>query len=184
MGGQVDLLFLADDTEARQRLLPKGYTLRSLASNELVVIAPKGTQPGKPGFEQTVLNATELAVADPKTAPLGSYTEQALRELSLKAKLVPLQDAQAVLSTVALGHAAMGIVYRSDALAEPAVSVICTVPSKRHKPVRYVAVLPPTPTAGAQQLVDSLVGGQGREVMARHGFLPALPDPHDTSAGQ
>jgi molybdate transport system substrate-binding protein len=172
LGAPTDLLLLADEGEARQKLLPRGYTLRLLASNRLVLVAPRAfPQSPRFGFEEAVAQAGELAVADPATAPLGSYTEQALEGLAA-VKKVPLRDARAVLSAVALGHARAGIVYASDALGEPAVRVISEVPVQRHQPVRYVAVLPPRPDPSARKLVDSLLRGQGRQVLVSHGFLP------------
>jgi ABC-type molybdate transport system substrate-binding protein len=100
------------------------------------------------------------------------YTAESLTGLTLKAKLVPLQDATAVLSMVALGHADFGIVYRSDAKDDPQVQQVCAVPRERHRPVVYVAVLPPNPPAESQRLVDSLLQGKGREILTRHGLLP------------
>lgn len=173
LGATADLLLLADDSQAKAALVPKGYTLRSLASNGLVVIAPKSASiPAGLAFEQALAGASQLAVADPQTAPLGSYTSESLKGLALKAKLVPLQDATAVLSMVALGHSDFGIVYRSDAKDEPQVQQVCAVPIERHRPVVYVAVLPPNPPAESQRLVDSLLQGKGREILARHGLLP------------
>lgn len=177
LGARADLLLLADDTLAREELVPKGYSLEALASNELVVIALSGqrslSQDG--GLERLLNSAPQLAIADPKTAPLGGYTEEALRTYQLTVKRVPLQDAQAVLSSVALGHAALGIVYRSDALAEKDVQVLASIPQEQHRPVLYVAALPPKASPQSRALVDSLRSGVGKNVLAEHGFLPPPP---------
>ena len=172
LGAPTDLLLLADSSEARAKLAPKGYRITELASNRLVVIGPRSERPRGDSFEQLMTGAHELAVADPATAPLGSYTDESLGGLTLTAKKVPLRDAKAVVSAVALGHSTLGIVYQSDAQAEPAVQVVCAVPGERHRAVRYVAVLPPDPSPSAQRLVQSLLSGRGREILAEQGFLP------------
>lgn len=172
-GATADLLLLADDREARKTLEPKGYKVMALASNQLVVIAPAASKVEQGSFEAVLAGAQEIAVADPATAPLGGYTQEALKGLSLSAKLIPLKDAEAVLSAVALSHAGLGIVYRSDALAESEVRVIADVPANRHRPVLYVAVLPPNAPTDSQRLVDSLLSGKGKAVLSQRGFLPA-----------
>ena len=171
-GAKADVLLLADDREARKTLEPRGYKVMALASNQLVVIAPAPAKIEKESFAEALQGTRELAVADPATAPLGGYTQEALQGLSLSAKLIPLKDAEAVLSAVALSHAGLGIVYRSDAMAEPGVRVIADVPTNRHRPVLYVAVLPSTPSPDSQRLVDSLLSGKGKDVLRQRGFLP------------
>lgn len=170
-GAPADLLLLADDREARRSLEPRGYQIVPLASNRLVVITPASSNLETGPLQASLRRAKELAVADPATAPLGSYTEEALRGLSMSAQVIPLKDAEAVLSAVALSHAGVGIVYRSDALLEPEVRVVCEVPSERHRPILYVAVVPPRAPARSRQLVESLLSGPGREELERRGFL-------------
>lgn len=175
-GAEVDLLLLADDKLAKEELLPQGYHLTPLASNELVVIAPQGSE-GETGEASDILERVDtLAVADAKTAPLGGYTEEALASWKVTAKKVPLQDAGAVVSAVALSHAPLGIVYRSDALAEPKVQIVASIPRERHNPVRYVAVFRDDAPAEVKRLVDSLLSGRGRELMDKAGFLPPVTE--------
>ncbi len=174
MGAHADLLLLADAELAQSELQPKGYRLLPLASNELVLVAPTSSSTAPGEFHALLAAAKELAVADPKTAPLGGYTEEALQGLSLKARLLPLQDAQAVLSSVALGHAALGVVYRSDARNEKGVKIVAAIPPDRHRPVLYVAALPKENRPEASRLVDSLVKGKGRELLDQRGFLPPV----------
>ena len=173
LGAEADLLLLADDTLAKQQLEPQGYRVVALASNELVVVVPEASPLQKDENVEKLLHQVErYAVAEAKTAPLGGYTEEALTGWTTPAKPVPLQDAGAVLSAVALGHVPLGIVYRSDAQAETKVRIVATIPQERHRPVRYVAALPPGASAQAQQLVESLVSGRGRTEMQKAGFLP------------
>jgi molybdate transport system substrate-binding protein len=173
LGAKTDLLLLADDKLAREALLPRGYSVQPIAGNQLVVIAASHAGGRVDDFRQALAGSSPLAVADPLTAPLGSYTLEALQGLSLTRTLLPLQDAQAVLSAVSLGHAPSGIVYRSDAASDPRVTLVATLPSNRHRPIVYVAALPPQASPSARRLVDSLRAGQGRDLLSQHGFLPA-----------
>ena len=170
-GATADLLLLADDREARKTLEPRGYRVLPLASNRLVVIAPVASALASGSFEPILRDAEELAVADASTAPLGSYTAEALQSLKLSAKVIPLKDSESVLSSVVLSHAGLGIVYRSDAQAEPEVKVVADVPADRHRPVLYVAVLPPSAPAESRRLVDSLLSGKGKAELSQRGFL-------------
>lgn len=173
LGAKADLLLLADDSLAKEQLVPKGYRLVPLASNELVMIVPESSLVKPTENPQDLLKQAEsMAVAEAKTAPLGGYTEEALTGWKFSGKAVPLQDAGAVVSAVALGHAPLGIVYRSDALAEKKVRIVAAIPSERHHPVRYVAAFPPEASAQAEQLVTSLLSGQGQALMKKAGFLP------------
>jgi molybdate transport system substrate-binding protein len=180
MGAPVDLLLLAGDKMARESLVPNGYRLEPLASNQLVVIVAKDRteRPGRP-LDELLAQGGTMAVADPDTAPLGSYTEEALSGLRLGCLLVPLQDAEAVLSAVALGHADRGVVYRSDALRSAQVKAICSLPPQRHRPILYVAALPPRARAQSGRLVASLLHGKGRLILEEQGFTVPL----DSSEG-
>lgn len=180
LGAQADLLLLADDTLAREELQPKGYELETLASNELVIVAPSGKAlPTLATAEPEALlaAASQLAVADPKTAPLGGYTEQALKQYQFKAKRVPLQDAQAVLTSVALGHVDLGVVYRSDTLAEKNVQVLAAIPARLHRQIRYIAAIAPDASPQSLAFVESLKSGVGKELLRAHGFLPPPNSP-------
>ena len=173
LGAKADLLLLADDSLAKELLVPKGYRLTSLASNQLVLIVPENSPLKSSEKAEVLLNQVgTFAMAESKTAPLGSYTQEALSGWKFSAKPVPLQDAGAVVSAVALSHAPLGIVYRSDAIAEKKVKIVATVPLERHRPVRYVAALPPDASTEAKQLVDSLISGKGQALMTKAGFLP------------
>ncbi len=188
LGAQVDLLLLADDKLARKLLVPKGFELQELVTNRLVLIAPAESQltlaaspPAEPLDWRKILRQNgkrALAVADPATAPLGNYTREALRSVGGTPETIPLQDASAVLSAVALGHASLGIVYRTDAIAEPRrVKILANIPSEIHGKIGYIAVLPGDPSAAALTLLDSLQTGKGRDILTSRGFLPASNPP-------
>lgn len=178
LGAEADLLLLADDLLAKAELVPRGYKLYPIASNALVVIASasskvaEATPEDNASLERLLNGAKQLAIADAKTAPLGAYTSQALEGLELSRPTVPLQDARAVLSSVALGHAELGIVYRSDALSEGTVRTVASFGTERHRPILYIAALGPQADARSRAFIDALQTEPGRELLERAGFLP------------
>lgn len=69
-----------------------------------------------------------VAIADPRTAPLGDYSRAALVARGLYDALLPRMvfapHAAAVIAWVERGDAGAGIVYRTDALAAPGLTAI------------------------------------------------------------
>ena len=72
---------------------------------------------------------------------------------------------------VARGEASLGVVYASDALAEPAVRVVATFPAGSHPPIVYpVAALAAAP-APARDFVRWLSSPAARAIFERRGFV-------------
>ena len=64
---------------------------------------------------------------------------------------------RAALNFVARGEAPLGIVYRSDAVSEPAVRVVATFPAGTHAPIVYpAAVVAGHDSPAARALLDAL----------------------------
>ncbi len=57
------------------------------------------------------------------------------------AHLAPAENVRVALAYVARGEAPLGIVYRTDALIEPAVRIVATFPDSSHTPIVYPAAL-------------------------------------------
>ena len=101
----------------------------NLLGNRLVLIAPE-TEPvaltdraGVRAGGRAWANG-RLAIADPAAVPAGKYAQAALTSLgvwaSVAAKLAPAENVRAALLLVSRGEAPLGIVYRTDAVADPA----------------------------------------------------------------
>ncbi|MCC2113738.1 MAG: molybdate ABC transporter substrate-binding protein [Hyphomicrobiales bacterium] len=116
-----------------------------IASNALVLVGPAGA--GKIELTAAALSARlgedRLAIADPDHVPAGIYGKAALDKLGLwpaiADRLAPAQNVRVALAFVARGEAPLGIVYASDAAAEPAVTIVARIPADSHPPIRYVA---------------------------------------------
>ena len=175
-------LFVSANPKWMQHLVDIGLVhtdqVSVLMSNSLVLIAPPGAAPLGPGDIAARLDGEVFAMADPDTAPVGAYGKAALDQLGLWAdiapRLVPMRNTLATVAAVARGEAALGLVYASDAAGQP-VTVVWDVPPDSHPPIRYL-IAPVTQgedAAGADALLAYLLG-EGRGVLAQHGFLTGL----------
>ena len=180
-GAPADVFLSADqrwmDALLAKRLLEPS-SVRVLARNRLVLIAPAGG--GLPAQPLAMLGAAlgegRLAVADPAHVPAGRYAEAALRGLGLwaevESRLLPAADVRAALALVARGEARLGVVYRTDALAEPRTVIAAEFPPSSHPPIVYPAALTPHAGPAGRAFLEFLAGAAGRAAFARFGFPP------------
>ena len=113
-------------------------------------------------------------MADPAHVPAGQYARAALGVLGawpqVAAKLAPAENVRAALALVAREEAPLGIVYRTDALAEPRVRVVDTFPPGTHAPIVYPLALLRGAGDDARAFAAFAASSQAREIWARHGF--------------
>ncbi len=119
-----------------------------------------------------------LALADPDHVPAGLYAKAGLETLAhwqgVRRRIARAANVRAALALVARGEAAAGVVYGSDAAAEPRVRIVDTFPADSHPKIRYMAALigrDATPTARAY--FSFLTSPPASAILARHGFRPA-----------
>ncbi|MEL7213514.1 MAG: molybdate ABC transporter substrate-binding protein [Pseudomonadota bacterium] len=118
-------------------------TRRDLLGNSLVMIAPapSGPVPLTTAALTTRLADGPLAMALIDAVPAGIYGKAALEALDLWPTLSPsvaqTDNVRAALALVALGEAPLGIVYATDAQAEPRVTVAARFDPTIHPPIRY-----------------------------------------------
>ena len=75
------------------------------------------------------------------------------------------------LALVARGEAPLGIVYATDALAEPKLRVVGTFPPASHEPIRYpLALLATSSSPDAEPFRRFLLSGAGRAIFRKFGF--------------
>ncbi len=183
-GAPADVFIAADPAwveylHARQRLRPGSRV--ALAGNRLVLIAPR-TRPVAltiaPGFPLAdAIGANRLALADPDVVPAGTYARAALTRLGVwdrvATRVAPAANVRAVLRRVALGEAALGIVYETDARVEPDVRVVDRFPESTHPPIVYAAALTLHASPDAAALLEFLQGPAARAIVASQGFTAA-----------
>src|SRR3546814_18177713 len=82
-----------------------------------------------------------IALALVDSVPAGKYAKAALTSLGMWDNLAPrtaqVENVRAALLLVARGETPLGVVYGSDALAEPRVTVLATFPESSHPPIVY-----------------------------------------------
>lgn len=143
-----------------------------LLGNRLVLIGPAGAEPGPP--EALLPEAERIAMALVDAVPAGIYGKQALASLGLWEQVAPrvvqADNVRAALALVALGEAPLGVVYATDAQAEPRVTVLAEFPEHSHAPIRYPVALLDGHGPGAKAFYDWLQGDEAAQVFETHGF--------------
>jgi len=150
-------------------------TATVVARNALVVIGPKGAHRLEDGAAiAEALGTGRLAMGHRDAVPAGNYARQWLQQIgqweALSQRLAETDNVRAALALVARGDAPLGIVYASDALAEPAVDVLYAVPSRFHDPIQYPAV---ALTPKGADFLTHLSTPMAASIFARHGFRKA-----------
>lgn len=172
------------DVLAEQGLLQPG-TRVDLLSNRLVLIAPSDSEISlvlRPNMELAgALGDGRLAMALIDAVPAGIYGQAALQSLgqwaSVQDRIAQTDNVRAALRLVSVGEAPLGIVYATDAAADPAVQVLGVFPESSHPKILYpLAQLQDGNIAEARAFADFLTGPQARAIFDRHGF--GRPETH------
>ena len=152
---------------------------RNLLANDLVLIAPAGSPANvKLNFGADVASALgkgRLAMGDPDSVPAGMYGKAALTALGawkgVEKRVASAENVRAAMALVARGEAPLGIVYRTDALAEKRVRIVDTFPSASHPPIVYpVVILKRSSTPIAAAFAGYLSTPEARAIFERYGF--------------
>lgn len=179
-------LFLSADVEWMDSLERGGHLVagsrRDLLGNTLVLIAPRTAATGGDPLASAqafaaALDDGRLAMARVATVPAGKYGRDALAHLGLwesaAPRVVEAEDVRQALMLVARGEAPLGVVYASDAQAEPRVRVVAGFPAGSHAPIVYPAAAVARRGAHpqARALLDWFATPGAAAVFARHGFV-------------
>jgi molybdate transport system substrate-binding protein len=170
--------YLADEK------LTKADTEVKLLGNRIVLIAPKDSTVAAtiaPNFDLAgLIGDGKLAMGDVKAVPAGKYGKAALESLgawaAVEAKVAQAENVRAALKLVATGEAALGIVYATDAVAEPAVKVIGTFPEDTHPPIVYpVSLTAESKNSDAAAFEKYLQSAKAKELFEAQGFTFLVP---------
>jgi molybdate transport system substrate-binding protein len=146
-----DIFVSADDQwmdYLQDRKLVEPASRFVLVRNELVLVAPATSALRTLDVTHrdavlAALGSGRLAVAETSGVPAGIYAKQALEKLGLwpavSAHLAQGENVRATLEYVARGDTPLGIVYLTDARAEPRVKVLAMFAPKTHAPIVYPA---------------------------------------------
>lgn len=176
-------LFASADLEWMDYAATKGLidpaSRKSLLGNRLVLIAAKDDPLAltiAPGFDLAgTLGEGRLASGNPASTPAGHYARQALTNLGVwdkvSGRLAGTDNVRAALALVARGEAKLGIVYATDARAEPGVRVVGTFPEASHAPIVYpFARVKDSKNPEAEAFLRYLSGPAARKLFEAQGF--------------
>ena len=181
-GAPADLFFSADldwmDHLASKGLI-KPESRVSLLGNALVLVAAKGSAMQvalQPGIDlAAILGSNRLAMGHVDAVPAGKYGKAALEHLGawagVKGKVAQADNVRAALLLVSRGEAPLGIVYRTDAVSDPNVSIVATFPEGSHPPIVYpVALTKDSANPDAVAFLAFLRSDKSRPFFDKQGF--------------
>ena len=182
-GAPADLYFSADldwmDYLAGKGLIRAGSRI-DLLGNRLALIAPKNAPQSiklVPGVDlsQVLGRDGRLAMANVEAVPAGKYGKAALQWLgaweAVRSRLAQTDNVRAALALVARREAPLGVVYASDAVAEPTVQVLGLFPEASHPPIVYpVAITQASRHPGGASMIDRLRGPAAQKIFEAQGF--------------
>ena len=182
-GAPADIFISADlawmDYLAEKKLI-KGDTRSDLLGNRIVLVTAKtdaGAVDIEPGFDlANLLGDGRLAMGAVDSVPAGKYGKAALEKLGLwptvEAKVAGAESVRTALLLVSRGEAPYGIVYRTDAAADPGVKVVGTFPEDSHPPIIYpVAITAESKNPDASAYLEFLKSPKAAALFEAQGFI-------------
>jgi molybdate transport system substrate-binding protein len=181
-GAPADIFASADEQSMDEAV--KGAAIKAgsrfdLLGNQLVVVAPKQSSIDAlaltPDAFTQAIGAGHLATGEVSTVPVGRYAKAALQNLGLwsavEPRLAMTDNVRAALAFVARDEAPLGIVYATDAVADPTVKVVATFPEASHEPILYpFALTASSHNDAAAKFLTYLKSPAGRVIFELQGF--------------
>lgn len=163
----------------QQRNLIKTDTRANLLGNRIVLIAGKDSKASArlaPGLDLAgLLGSGRMAMADVNAIPAGKYGKAALEALkiwpSVEGKIAQTENVRAALLLVSRGEAPLGIVYQTDAAADPNVRIVDAFSTETHPPITYpIAVTANSTNPDAAALLAYLKSDKAKALFEKQGF--------------
>lgn len=180
-GAPADIYVSADSDwmdHLAQRQLIVASSRRDLLTNRLALIAPANTKTAltiRRGMPiAAALGSSRLAVAGPEV-PAGKYAKASLTALgvwdSVSGRLAQAENVRTALQYVARGESPLGIVYDTDAKAEPRVRIVGLFPEGTHPKIVYPAALVAgSKNPDAARFLAFMSSPRAAAVFRKHGF--------------
>ena len=145
-GAQADLYISADQAWmdwATEQGAIDAVTRRDVVGNGLAIVVPTNADRHPRNFDDL---ATYSTVAIPsENVPAGRYAREALKNLGVWEQIEPNvlsgDAARTVTGWVAAGSVPVGVVYRTEALADKRVWPVLPIPEDSHTPIVYPAAV-------------------------------------------
>lgn len=181
-------IFMSADLDWMAYLSEKNLTVKDsetkLLGNRIVLIAPADSSAAAeiaPNFDLAgLLGDGRLAMANVDSVPAGKYGKAALEKLgvwgAVEGKVAQAENVRAALALVSTGEAPLGIVYATDAAADPKVKIVAAFPEDTHPPIVYpVAQLAESKDEQAPAFLKCLQTAKAKELFEGQGFTVLVP---------
>jgi len=181
-GIPADLFISADvpwvDYVAERKLI-KLASRSDFLGNEIVLIAGKDSRIDlkvDKGFAlRAALGDGRLAMANIDAVPAGKYGKASLEALgvwpSVADRVAQAENVRMAMTLVSRGEAPLGIVYKTDAAADPNVRIVGTFPANSHPPIIYpMALLASSTNPDAEAFVTYLKSPAAKPFFEKQGF--------------
>ncbi len=182
-GGAPADIFISADLDwmkyVSDKKLVKEDTKTNWLGNRIVIVAAKDNAKPidiKQGFDLAgLLKGGKLAMGEPNAVPAGKYGKAALEKLgvwaSVEKSVASAESVRAALALVSRGEAPYGIVYATDAAADPGVVVVGKFPEDTHPPIIYpIAVLSESKAKDAAAYLEFLKSAKAAPFFEKEGF--------------
>lgn len=181
-GAPADVFISADrasmDYLADRKLIDPAARV-DLLGNRLVLAAPATAR-----FDQVALDRDailgalgegRLAMGDPASVPAGKYGRAAFEKLglwsALQSRAAFSDNVRSALLFVARAEAPLGVVYATDARAEPKVKVVAQFPPTSHPEIVYPLATTARAGASARRFADFLKASTAKAAFEKQGFV-------------
>ncbi|MFT3951527.1 MAG: molybdate ABC transporter substrate-binding protein [Oscillospiraceae bacterium] len=178
-GAQADLFISAAqkqmDALATGKYLLDG-TRADILQNKVVLVVPTGSTAGIASFDDILTDKVKIIALGNSDVPVGQYAEKLFTKLGtwdqVKAKATLGTNVKEVLSAVASASADCGVVYATDAITEPDVTVAAQAPADADSVIYPAAVLAQTANAdAAKAFLAYLKTDAAKKIFTDNGFV-------------
>lgn len=179
-GAKVDI-FISAAKKQMDALMDEGLiiesTRKNFLENKIVLITLKESTVITDFKDLTNDKVQKIALGEPKSVPVGQYSEEVLSNLDLleiiKSKVVYGKDVKEVLTWVETGNADAGIVYETDAKISKKVKIVSTAPEGSTTKVYYpAAVIKETKKeVEAKKFINYLYSIKSKPIFEKYGFI-------------
>jgi len=153
-------------------------TRKVIATNQLVLIGPKGAKPLTFDTLTTLPAGEKLAIGDPGAVPAGQYARDVMQKKgvwdAMQSRMVLGSDVAGVLTYARRGEVAAAIVYRTDILGIDDVVLLDEAKGEWAPRVEVVigVVTGSKREAEARAFLSFLSSTEAQKTLAAHGFGP------------
>jgi molybdate transport system substrate-binding protein len=187
-GAPADIFFSADEAKMdaleTKGLVVKGTRGSPLSNLLVIVTAQEKAVSIKSVYDLTNSTVQRLALADPKTVPIGIYAREYLQKARLWDVLLPkaiiVENVRAALAAVEAGNADAAFVYKTDAAISKKANVAVQIPGEEGPKISYSVALVENAPHGeaAKAFLGYTMGEDAAKVFQKFGFitLPQTPN--------